>query len=145
LADPAIDFTGAKIALLQDGHVLTYLRDDFAHLPWPGYWDLPGGGREGDEAPLDCALRELAEEFGLTYAPTRVIWTRAYPDWKTPARAAWFFGGGLTPADLAGIRFGDEGQGWQMMPIADFLHHPRAVPFLQARLADWLQNAPGQG
>jgi 8-oxo-dGTP diphosphatase len=65
------DFTGAKIALLLDGHVLTYLRDDFPHLPWPAYWDLPGGGREGDEGPVDCALRELEEEFGMSYAPAR--------------------------------------------------------------------------
>ena len=29
---------------------------------------------------------------------------------------------------IAAIRFGDEGQGWCMMPVADYLTHPRAIP-----------------
>ncbi len=130
-------FTGAKIALIAGDQLLVYLRDDFAQLPWPGYWDLPGGGRENGEAPLDCALRELHEEFGLAYPAARVIWTRCYADWKTPTRASWFFGGHVTAADIARIRFGNEGQEWRLMPVADFLTHSRAVPFLQERLADW--------
>ncbi len=140
--DRGADFTGAKIALLMGDQVLTYLRDDFAHLPWPGYWDLPGGGREGGEAPLACALRELHEEFGFHYAPARVVWTRCYPDWKSPALASWFFGGHITATDIAAIRFGSEGQAWRLMPVTEFLSHPRAVPFLQERLADWVQGRP---
>jgi 8-oxo-dGTP diphosphatase len=133
-------FTGAKIALICGDDVLVYLRDDFAHLPWPGYWDLPGGGREGDEGPLACALRELHEEFGFHYAPDRVIRTQPYPDWKSPARASWFFGGYITATDIAGVRFGNEGQKWCLMPVNQFLTHTQAVPFLQARLQDWLQG-----
>lgn len=45
-------FSGAKIALLCDGQLLTYQRDDKPGIPWPGLWDLPGGGRESDESPL---------------------------------------------------------------------------------------------
>jgi len=35
--------------------------------------------------------------------------------------------------EIASIRFGDEGQRWQMMPVAEFLAHPQAVPELQRR------------
>jgi 8-oxo-dGTP pyrophosphatase MutT (NUDIX family) len=38
----------------------------------PGQISFPGGAREGDELPLQCALRETAEELGLdpgTVAP----------------------------------------------------------------------------
>ncbi|BFO09017.1 hypothetical protein GGER_15270 [Serratia rubidaea] len=41
------DFGGAKIALLHQGQVLVYRRDCRDDIPWPGQWDLPGGGREG--------------------------------------------------------------------------------------------------
>ena len=45
------DFEGAKIAVIVGERVLALLRDDRADLPWPGHWDLPGGGREGGETP----------------------------------------------------------------------------------------------
>ena len=52
-------FAGAKVALICGGDVLTYLRDDRPELPFPGCWDLPGGGREGEESAEACVLREL--------------------------------------------------------------------------------------
>ena len=41
------DFSGAKIVLKCEDRLLTYLRDDKPGIPFPGIWDLPGGGREG--------------------------------------------------------------------------------------------------
>jgi 8-oxo-dGTP diphosphatase len=49
------DFVGAKAALVCNGAVLTYLRDDHEGLPWPAHWDLPGGGREGAGAGGDIS------------------------------------------------------------------------------------------
>lgn len=46
--DELFDFSGAKIALFCEGKILTSLRDDFPDLPYAGFWDLPGDGREGD-------------------------------------------------------------------------------------------------
>ncbi len=133
-------FHGAKLALLMDGQVLTYLRDDFPHLPFPAHWDLPGGGREGGETPEDCALRELHEEFGLTLPPDRLIWRREFRWTHRQDRSAWFFGGHITAAEVAAIRFGTEGQHWRMMPLTLFLSHPKAVPDLQTRLRAWLSD-----
>ncbi len=125
-------FAGAKIALLQGGRVLALLRDDRPDIPFPAHWDLPGGGREGAERPLACALRELDEETGLRLAPCRVLWRRAVR--RDDGRLTHFFVGAITPTEIAAIRLGDEGQGWSMMPIGRFLHHPRAVPHLRRRL-----------
>ena len=47
------DFTGCKIALFCGNRLLTILRDDKASIPWPNMWELPGGGREGDESPFE--------------------------------------------------------------------------------------------
>lgn len=126
-------FQGAKLALIAGGAILTYLRDDFAHIPWPNMWDLPGGGREGEESPEACVLRELHEEFGLTLPPDRLIWRQDMPAMLDSRQVAWFFAGVLYPHEVAAIRFGDEGQHWQMMPLTRFLTHPRAVPALQDR------------
>ncbi len=124
---------GAKLALVAGGMILTYLRDDFAHIPWPALWDLPGRGREGNETPEACVLRELEEEFGLVLPERRLIWRREMPSILDGTRASWFFAGVLHPAEIASVRFGVEGQHWQMMPVARFLSHPEAVAPLQDR------------
>jgi 8-oxo-dGTP diphosphatase len=128
-----MDFTGAKAALFCGAFVLTYLRDEKPGLRWPGLWDLPGGGREGREGPEDCLLRELEEEFGLRLAPDRLVWRRVFPSMVAAGRASVFFGGWVTPEEVSAIRFGDEGQGWELMPVEGFLGHARAVPELQRR------------
>ncbi|MEV6516870.1 NUDIX domain-containing protein [Micromonospora chalcea] len=50
-----------------DGRVL--LARGSARCPYPGVWQLPGGGVEHAEHPADAVVREFAEETGLTVAP----------------------------------------------------------------------------
>jgi 8-oxo-dGTP diphosphatase len=127
------DFVGAKAALFCGGAVLTCQRDATPGLRWAGLWDLPGGGREGQEAPDACLLRELEEEFGLILSSDRLIWRRVFPSMIDASRASIFFGGWLTPDEIGRIRFGDEGQGWELMPVGTFLGHAFAVPEMQRR------------
>jgi 8-oxo-dGTP diphosphatase len=134
------DFGGAKAAFLNGGRVLCYLRDDFAGLPFAGHWDLPGGGREGDETPEACLLRELEEEFGLRFGQERLVWKREFRWWHKPDMCVWFFGGWITETEIAAVRFGDEGQYWQMMPVDAFMAHEKAVPDLQRRLGMMLRE-----
>lgn len=132
-------FIGAKLVLTCDGCLLASLRDDFDHIPWPGHWDLPGGGAEPGETPLECALRELDEEFGLRLDPSRLT-GRRFASASTPGRDSWMFAGQITRAEIAAIRFGDEGQEWRMMPLAEFLSHPRVVPHFPARVVAMLER-----
>ena len=49
------------------------------------------------------------------------------------ARRSFFFAGRLSVAEVAQVRFGDEGQRWQMMPVPVFVAHASAVPEMQRR------------
>lgn len=135
-------FSGAKIALVCGERIVAYRRDAKPTIPWPGLWDLPGGGREGAETPEACALREVREEFGLLLGLERIHWRRRYPGALVAQTHTWFLAATITEAEVAAVRFGDEGQYWEMMAVADFLAHPEAIGHLQARLADYLADHP---
>lgn len=136
------NFSGAKVALLCGDRLVAYRRDALPTIPWPGHWDLPGGGREGGEGPAACVLREVAEEFGLTLAPQRLHWRRRYPGVAVPGSVTWFFAAEISSAEVAAIRFGEEGQYWRLMPVREFLGLPDAVSHLQDRLTDYLAERP---
>ncbi|CAB3751845.1 DNA mismatch repair protein MutT [Burkholderia sp. MSh2] len=137
MASPA-PFSGSKIALFNDRDLLVYRRDDKPDIPFPGLWDLPGGGREGDETPVACALRELHEEFGLTIPESRIGWSRMYPSSRQDRLPHWFFAGQLSAADIAAIRFGNEGQEWALMDVDAYLRLADGIVHLQARVAEYL-------
>lgn len=138
-------FAGAKLAALVDGRILTYRRDDKPGIPWPGCIDLPGGGREGDESPTACALRELSEEFGLHLPEQRIWWARPFPAIDVPkgslGQTGWFLAATITPAEAAAIRFGTEGHSPQLLGIAAFLAAADAIAPLQHRLQLVLDSA----
>ncbi|WP_410219076.1 NUDIX hydrolase [Paracoccus sp. (in: a-proteobacteria)] len=130
-------FHGAKLFLTLDDRMLVYLRDNRPDLPFAGFWDLPGGGREGSETPVVCARRELAEEFGLDL-PARRLTGHAFPSHAAPGMVSWLFTGTLRRSEIASICFGDEGQEWCMMPVAAYLTHHRAVP----HFCRWIRALP---
>lgn len=134
------DFIGAKLALFLGDQLVVILRDDTPTIPFPGHWDLPGGGREAGEAPATCALRETAEEIGLTLLPADLTYGRRY---DTAEGVVWFFAAHLPAARAGDIRFGDEGQGWELMTPAAYLAHDLAVPSFQTRLRHYLDH-PGR-
>lgn len=137
MTDPATEsgvFIGAKAAFFHGTRLLTLQRDDLPGLPWAGRWDLPGGGREGDEPPEACLLRELYEEFGLHLTPDRLLSAWALPSIANPARVAWFFAGRITTEEIAAIRFGEEGQGWALMEVEAFLNHPLSIAEMHGRV-----------
>lgn len=138
--DAETDFHGAKVALFFGDELLVYRRDDHPDIPFPNMIDLPGGGRENGENGRECVVRETREEFGISIDAQSLQFAESYENWRGAGPGALFFTGQLTSGQIGAIRFGDEGQGWHLMPVSDFLENPDVVPHLQQRLRGWLNR-----
>ncbi|WP_348775264.1 NUDIX hydrolase [Solwaraspora sp. WMMD937] len=83
MSSPPDDYTATLPRKRMGAAVLLRDRDGRILLVEPtykDYWELPGGVVEADESPYQAAVRELAEEFGLTVAPGRLL----VVDWVPP-------------------------------------------------------------
>ena len=133
------DFTGCKIALFCGDKLLTILRDDKDDIPCPNMWEFPGGGREGNESPFECAAREVYEELGIHLTEDCLLWSKIYPSVIFKGKQSVFMVGQLRQEQFDNIIFGDEGQGYQLMNVEEFLSSSQVVPQLQERLKDYLK------
>lgn len=128
-------FYGAKVTVFVGSRIVTILRDDIPDIPWPGYWDLPGGGRENGEGAWDCAVRECREETSLALGADDLLWGRRY---RTERHDNWFFVAQVAAKRTSELLLGTEGQELRLMSVKDYLIHPKAIPNFQQRLADWV-------
>lgn len=137
------EFTGCKIALICEGQILTILRDDKETIPYPNMWDLPGGGREGNETPFECVAREVYEELNIQLSKADVIWFQIYPSMLDGNKKSVFLVGRLTQEQFESIIFGDEGQGYKLVSFEEFLTSDRVVPQLQERVREYVEKKLG--
>lgn len=71
---------GVNIAIIQNGHILLTLREDFA------VWCLPGGHVDPGETIEAAAIRESHEETGLEVEITRLVGVYSTPELLIGAR-----------------------------------------------------------
>lgn len=140
LLDSRMDFQGCKIALICGDKVLTILRDDKDDIPCPNMWELPGGGREGNESPFECEAREVYEELGIHLDEDCLLWSKIYPSVIFKDKQSVFMVGQLRQEQFDNITFGNEGQAYKLMNIKEFLTSSQVVPQLQGRLRDYLEE-----
>lgn len=134
-----MNFHGAKIALLFDNKILMHLRDNTPGLFNANMWDFAGGGREGDESPYECAIREVQEEFGITLTNQSFVWGKEYPAQKDPAQKAWFMVASIEQKDLDSIILA-EGQRWELLCETDFFQRADVIEALKIRYRDYLDT-----
>ncbi|GIU53214.1 NUDIX hydrolase [Shewanella sp. KT0246] len=130
-------FTGCKLALLFHDQLVVYRRDNISSIPFPNLWDFPGGGREGNESPEQCVLRELDEEFSIALTQDRLIYKQGGAN-QTADGMSYFYVAEANKQEIESIQFGDEGQYWRLMPIAEYLQCEEAILPLQQRLRVYL-------
>jgi 8-oxo-dGTP diphosphatase len=135
MADAQNVFSGAKLLLFLGADILLLRRDHSAGIPWPECLDFPGGGREGNESPQACVLRETQEETGLQIDPLalRFVHLRG----RAP-KADWFFAAHLPSDAQHDVRFGGEGAGWETMTPAKAASHPLMIPHFAQILKRYL-------
>ena len=100
---------------------------------------MPGGARDPGESPVDCVLRETREEIGVSLTEDALAWGHGFDN---RGRLSWLFLARLEMVQIGSLRFGDEGVGWTLFSVDDFLNHPKAVPQLQYRLRFALERFP---
>lgn len=118
---------------------LKHQHNDFPDLPYAGFWDLPGGGREDNETPLECLFREVDEELSLTLTRNHIDWVKTYRGMLKPDKLSVFMVGHISQKEYDSIVLGDEGQDYKLMSIDEFLSHKKVIPQLQERLRDYLE------
>ena len=69
-----IPANAASVAIIREGKVLLIKR---AFAPYQHLWTLPGGRLEVGETIEQCAIREVAEEVGLTIRNPRPVLVQA--------------------------------------------------------------------
>ncbi|MEM1237432.1 MAG: NUDIX hydrolase [Pseudomonadota bacterium] len=131
-----VEFIGAKVALFIGDRLLVILRDVDRDIPWPGMWDIPGGGREAGETPEEVVIREAHEEVGLKLRAEQFVWKRECI--SSSGKPVYFFVAHLPEEAAEDVVFGDEGQRWELWDLEKFMTHKKVVPYFQTRLAAYL-------
>jgi 8-oxo-dGTP diphosphatase len=134
-----MDFHGVKIAILVDGKLLMHLRDNKPGLFNANMWDFPGGGREGNETPVECAVREVKEEFDIVLLPESIVWQKEFPAMKDPTQTAVFMVAKVSAEILNDVVL-SEGQAWDLFTLEQFFVGDTVIEALKERFGDYVES-----
>ena len=84
--------------------------------------------------------REVYEELGIHLTEDYLLWSKVYPSMLFADKQSVFLVGQLTQNQFDNITFGDEGQGYQLMNVEEFLSSSQVVPQLQDRVRDYMEE-----
>lgn len=133
-----MNFHGVKVALLYEDKLLMHLRDNKPGLFNANMWDFPGGGREGEETPVECAIREVNEEFEIKLTPESFLWKKDFPAQKDSSQRAYFMVASINKEQFENIKL-HEGQKWDLFTQGDFLEREDVIDALKDRFFDYLK------
>ena len=135
-----LKFQGVKVALINKGKILTILRDNIPNIPYPNMWDLAGGGREDDESPYETMRREVKEELGIDILESNIVWTKYYESLTQVGQKSVFMVANLSNSQIENIKFGDEGQNYEMVAFEDFIENEDVIELLKDLFLEYLNK-----
>lgn len=131
---------GTKGLVFVGQNILVYRRDENAPIA-PLLIDVPGGGAERDETPFETFKREVAEEFGLNIRKKDIVYAKRYKSVFENGKFGWFAVAMLPAAKKSSILFGDEGLGYSLITLEDFLKLEDAWPIYQKRAKEYKESS----
>lgn len=135
-----LNFQGVKVALINNGRVLTILRDNIPNIPYPNMWDLAGGGRENEESPYETMRREVKEELGIDIPESDVVWVKYCESITNPGNISVFMVANISEYQIDNIEFGEEGQGYRIVSFSDFLENKNVIEQYRIRLSEYINR-----
>jgi 8-oxo-dGTP diphosphatase len=133
------EFSGAKGLVLVGTQTIVYRRSADAPRA-QNLLDLPGGGREGNESPFETFAREVKEEFGLSIKPADIVYSRRYQGQQNPKFFGYHMVAQLPASAQNDIIYGNEGVGYTLMTIDEYLSRADAWQEYQARTRDYMDT-----
>lgn len=134
-----IDFNGAKGLVFLGDKILVYRRDTKTKKS-PGYIDMIGGGREGDESPFETFKREVKEEVGLDIQANDIQFSYPFQSYDDPTKISFFFVTKHLKYQESDVKFGNEGTEWLTMTPEEFINRPDGIERQQKRVKDYLDG-----
>lgn len=131
------EFSGAKGLVMLGENTIVYRRSSDAPQA-QNLIDLPGGGREGSESPYQTFAREVKEEFGLIIGPKDIIYGRRYQGKQNQGHFGYHLVAQLPASTESQIHYGNEGVGYTLMSLNDYLNRADAWAVYQERTRDYL-------
>ena len=122
----------AVLVVDREGRVLLQQRDDNIGPAGVGRWAIPGGGREGDESPLETALREFEEETTARLRQLRHVTTYSPPGdpWMKIHRLHIFVAQDDVPRESIEVLEGMDFQYWPVAELAGLPMNPNSRRYL---------------
>lgn len=133
------NFDGAKGPIFICEKVLILQRDDNTK-DYPFYIDLPGGGKENTESAFETFQRETKEEFGINIEKEDIVYAKLYMSDSQNNRESYFIVAKLNNFNDKDIVFGDEGFGYSLVSIEDYLKIKKIVPNQREKFLEYLRD-----
>ncbi|MBO4913907.1 MAG: NUDIX hydrolase [Oscillospiraceae bacterium] len=133
-----LTFQGVKVALINNGKVLTILRDNIPNIPYPNMWDLAGGGRENEESPYETMRREVREELNIDIPESDVVWVKYYESITHAGSKSVFMVANISDDQIENIVFGEEGQEYKIVSFREFLENKNVIEQLKKRFLEYI-------
>ncbi len=139
--DPKND--GTKGLVFIGDKIIIYRRDFNTELH-PGELDVPGGGYENGERPIDTFIREVKEEFNLELVESDFEYARMYFSAVVAGKFGWFCVARVDEKRAEHLMLGDEGLDYMLLTIDEYLSAQDAWPTFQERTQNYLDSLKDQ-